>query len=110
MRCCSKHVAERFPNRRTPHHTTYAAVDERLREIGAFKKASGHSARSCQLAIENEEQILDVIKENPSDSVRSLPKRFDHLFIEFCKTSSYGCPRFTRRKSSSLNRILRIVH
>ena len=35
-RAAARLNAERFPNRHTPHHSSFAAIERRLREAGKF--------------------------------------------------------------------------
>lgn len=65
--------SERFPNRRLPCHTTFAAVDRRLRETGSFTCPKRNSGRQRFVrTAELEENILDIIEENPSTSTRKI--------------------------------------
>ena len=65
--------SERFPNRRTPNHKTFAEVERRLRETGSFAPVSINYGRVRTVRTpEVEEDILDRIEENPKLSSRRL--------------------------------------
>ncbi|KAI4465084.1 transposable element tc3 transposase-like protein [Holotrichia oblita] len=65
--------SERFPNRRTSNHKTFAAVERRLRETGRLVPVSVNYGRACTVRTpEVEEDILDRIEENPKLSSRRL--------------------------------------
>jgi hypothetical protein len=65
-----RQYAEHFPNRRIPHHSTFAAVDRRLRETGTIKvRNTGRPPRQIQ---DENEQIHDIIEENPRSSTRNI--------------------------------------
>ena len=75
-RAAARRYSVTFPNRRAPHHSTFAAVDRRLRESGTLKKSAHNSGRPRALRIETEEAILDAIENNPRESVRRLSRQF----------------------------------
>jgi transposase len=64
--------AEKFPNRRQPHHSSFSSVTRRLRETGylQYKNHSGGRPRSTR-TVDFEENVLDMVEENPSTSTRS---------------------------------------
>lgn len=75
-RAAARRYAEKFPNRRIPHHTTFSAVDRRLREFGTFKKRSSDCGRARQVPVNLEENILNAVEEDGSESVRKLQRQF----------------------------------
>ncbi|KAJ8974419.1 hypothetical protein NQ317_015474 [Molorchus minor] len=81
-RAAARLYSERFPNRRTPHHTTFALIDRRLREYGSFKKQAINAGRPRQVPPEVEEEILNVVENEPRRSVRSVARQ-----LNVCKTN-----------------------
>lgn len=64
---------ERFPNRRVPNHQTFANIVRRLRENGSLKPRTFDCGRQrTTRTIDNEEQILDRVEENPKTSTRHI--------------------------------------
>ncbi|XP_066141312.1 uncharacterized protein [Euwallacea fornicatus] len=64
---------EKFPNRRTPNHQTFANIERRLRENGSFqpKRIDGGRIRTTRTT-GNEEAILNRVEEDPRISTRRL--------------------------------------
>jgi hypothetical protein len=62
---------ERFPNRRLPHHSTFASINQRLRETGLLHVnrhdyGQGRTARTPRF----EEAVLNMVADTPSSSTR----------------------------------------
>lgn len=66
----AREYALRFPNRRIPDRRVFQGVHNHLREYGTFPKSS--TERPIQQTVENEENILRQIDNNPSTSVRKI--------------------------------------
>lgn len=65
--------AERFPQRRHPHHSTFPSVDRRLRETGTFRPHLADTGRPRFVRTPQlEETILEAVSENPQTSTRSV--------------------------------------
>lgn len=64
---------ERFPNRQTPNHQTFANIERRLRETGELKPRRHDAGRPRQArALAAEEEILEMVHDNPGTSTRLL--------------------------------------
>lgn len=64
---------ERFPGRRIPNHQTFANIERHLRETGSFeRKFEGRGRNRTTRTIENEEDILVRVEEEPNISTRQL--------------------------------------
>lgn len=74
-RAAARLYAERFPNRRHPHHSTFRTIHRNLLEYGNLK-GKKNSGRNARIPIETEEEILDRVAENPSISTRELGLQF----------------------------------
>ena len=69
---------EEFPGRRLPHHTTFSAVVQRLRENGKFQPSTTDRGRErTEHVIDVEPEILEIVEENPNISIRRLPHRLE---------------------------------
>ncbi|KAJ3665928.1 hypothetical protein Zmor_001392 [Zophobas morio] len=67
---------EEFPGRRLPHRTTFSAVVQRLRENGKFQPSTtDHGRERTEHVIDVEPEILEIVEENPSISIRRLSYR-----------------------------------
>lgn len=66
---------ERYPNRRQPNCRTFVSVSQRLLENGSVipKKTSGRNRTDRVLAVEDD--ILDIVAQNPTVSVRSIARQ-----------------------------------
>lgn len=64
--------AERFPNRHHPCHTLFASLDRRLRETGSLKGSHHNGARRTVRTVEFEEEVLNILGEEPAISTRSI--------------------------------------
>ncbi|KAJ8942161.1 hypothetical protein NQ318_002551 [Aromia moschata] len=79
---CRRSVREyhgRYPNRRTPNHHTFKNIERRLRENGMLKVNRRNAGRPRQArTILVEEEILELVDENPDTSVRLLERQNLH--------------------------------
>ena len=67
---------EKFPNRRVPHHRTFANVERRLRERGSLLPVTGDRGRPrIARNPEVEEEILERVGEHPEISIRSVSRQ-----------------------------------
>jgi hypothetical protein len=62
---------ERFPNRRLPHHRTFASINRRLRETGSLNVNRldcgwGRTVRTPKFG----EAVLNMVADTPSSSTR----------------------------------------
>jgi len=64
--------SESYPNRRQPCAKTFLGVDRRLRESGSFTPRTADWGRNVRRNVNVEEQILDIVEENPEISVRRI--------------------------------------
>ncbi|XP_071056600.1 uncharacterized protein [Onthophagus taurus] len=62
----------RFPNRRIPNRQVFQSVFTRAGESGMFPSASIVSEKQQGLSLEHEENILDVVENNPGISTRRM--------------------------------------
>lgn len=66
----------KFPHRRIPSHPTFAQIDRRLRETGAFKPNRWNAGRRPQVLQPHvEENILDMVEQNPTTSMKRVALR-----------------------------------
>ena len=63
---------ERYPERRQPHHTTFASIHRRLRETGTLRHPGGTGRPRTARTVEFEEEVLHCVEENQSTSVRAI--------------------------------------
>ncbi|EZA62141.1 hypothetical protein X777_03748 [Ooceraea biroi] len=74
-RCNGREAArlyeERYPNRRQPHHSTFASIHRRLRESGNLKRSGGAGRPRTIRMIAFEEEVLNRVEEEHSTSVRA---------------------------------------
>lgn len=77
--CASvRRYAEKFPGRRIPHRRTFDAVDRRFREKGTFLEHTIEHGRPRNVSTpEVEEEILEIIHENPDTSIRRVSLQID---------------------------------
>lgn len=69
----ARRYAEKFPNRRIPHSSTFAAVDRRFREKGTFLHHTIEHSRPRSVRTPNfEENVLNAVAEHPHTSVRRI--------------------------------------
>jgi hypothetical protein len=64
---------ERFPNRRLPHHSTFASTNRRLRETGSLN-VNRHDfgwVRTVR-TLRFEEAVLNVVADTPSTNTRRV--------------------------------------
>lgn len=72
-RAAARLYAQRFPNRRQPHHTTFSTIDRRLGETGTMRPDRGNAGRQRDVRTpELEERILEEVGMNPRTSTRSV--------------------------------------
>lgn len=64
---------ERFPNRRLPHVRVFSRTFMRLRETGSVLQRP--CPRERGVAREGEQEVLDLLEENPSTSVRRIARQ-----------------------------------
>lgn len=80
--------ADRFPQRRIPYHSMFARVHRQLMETGSVIVKRINAGRRHLLTPHQEENILDLIEENPEISIRRtslqlrIPKTRIHSFIK----------------------------
>nr|XP_022904788.1 uncharacterized protein LOC111416879 [Onthophagus taurus] len=67
----------RFPNRRIPNRQVFQTVFTRAGESGMFPSASIVSEKQQGLSLEHEENILDVVENNPGISTRRMAIQFE---------------------------------
>lgn len=67
----------RFPNRRVPNKRVFQTVFAHAGETGTFPSASIVSEREHGIAVGLEEDILDVVDENPEISTRRIAIQFE---------------------------------
>nr|CAI5842309.1 unnamed protein product [Callosobruchus analis] len=66
---------QKFPNRRIPHHSTFASIEMRLRETGNLRIKWNNAGRQrATRTVRIEEAILNNILERPSLSTRTIGK------------------------------------
>nr|CAH7755456.1 unnamed protein product [Callosobruchus chinensis] len=66
---------QKFPNRRIPHHSTFASIEMRLRETGNLRTKRNNAGRPrTTRTVRIEEAILNNILERPSLSTRTIVK------------------------------------
>nr|CAH7748736.1 unnamed protein product [Callosobruchus chinensis] len=66
---------QKFPNRRIPHHSTFASIEMRLRETGNLRTKRNNAGRPrTTRTVRIEEAILNNILERPSWSTRTIGK------------------------------------
>ena len=64
---------QKFPNRRHPSNKIFARIDHRLRETGSLLPCLRHNCRNRTVRTQMfEEDILHLIAEQPSTSIRSI--------------------------------------
>lgn len=79
-----RRYSEKFPGRRLPNRNTFLAVERRCRETGSFKPKKVNSGRPrTTRTAEKEENILDMVFQEPSVSIRKLSQRAN---VSFCGT------------------------
>ncbi|KAJ3662341.1 hypothetical protein Zmor_006695 [Zophobas morio] len=67
---------EAFPERRLPNHKTFANVVQRLRENGKFQpRFSDRGRERTERTLDAEEEILNVVENDPGISIRRLSYR-----------------------------------
>lgn len=73
----SRLYVERFPNRPSPSPPTFIALVIRARETGDLKTHQGRNGGRGrdQMLLNNEEQILNLVDENPSISTRQIARQ-----------------------------------
>ncbi|KAJ3654315.1 hypothetical protein Zmor_013510 [Zophobas morio] len=65
-----------FPERRLPNHKTFANVVQRLRENGKFQpRFSDRGRERTERTLDAEEEILNVVENDPGISIRRLSYR-----------------------------------
>lgn len=69
-RAAKREYQRRFPNRRVPDHKTFSEVYQFSREHGKFPSMTKHE--HVPRAFPQEEQILQIVENNPSISVRKI--------------------------------------
>nr|CAI5834537.1 unnamed protein product [Callosobruchus analis] len=66
---------QKFPNRRIPHHSTFASIEMRLRETGNLRTKRNNAGRPrTTRTVPIEEAILNNLLERPSLSTRTIGK------------------------------------
>nr|CAI5842924.1 unnamed protein product [Callosobruchus analis] len=66
---------QKFPNRRIPHHSTFASIEMRLRETGNLRTKRNNAGRPrTTRTVSIEEAILNNLLERPSLSTRTIGK------------------------------------
>lgn len=63
---------ERFPGRNIPDRKLFQNIHQRLHETGALKKMGGPGKPNTVRTVELEENVLDMIEEDPSTSTRKI--------------------------------------
>lgn len=64
---------EKFPNRQTPDRRTFASIERRLRETGMLSVHRPNAGRTSNVRrLREEQQVLDIVSENPNISTRLL--------------------------------------
>lgn len=63
--------AERYPDRRCPHHSTFPRIHRRLRDHGVLEHRRSERPVSDESRI-LDERILDLVRNNPSVSTRRI--------------------------------------
>lgn len=64
---------ERFPNRRHPHHATFASIHQRLRDSGTFQVDRHDTGRERTVRTPGfEEQVLEMVAQDPTTSTRAV--------------------------------------
>lgn len=69
---------ERFPHRQIPNHQTFGNIERRLRETGQFqpKRLNAGRPRQARNPVA-EEEILEIVENNPGTSCRLLEHQTD---------------------------------
>ncbi|KAJ3666078.1 hypothetical protein Zmor_001533 [Zophobas morio] len=102
---------EEFLGRRLPHHTTFSAIFQRLRENGKFQPSTtDHGRERTEHVIEVEPEILEIVEEIPSISIRRLSYRLGvSLFVVWrtLKGHPYHVQRVQSLKPEDLPRRVR---
>lgn len=70
-RAAARQYANLYPNRRQPDRKLFSRLFARLREYGTFKKKTQHG-RPVNRTVEQEEQILNLIEDDPTISIRRI--------------------------------------
>ena len=70
----AQRLYQQYPNRRTPHHTTFTAVYQRLRETGSFSRGPGQGRRRTVRTLQFEEAVLQHVERDPSISTRAIAR------------------------------------
>lgn len=65
---------ERFPNRQIPNRKTFESIHRRLHETGQLKRRGGSGRPITVRTPEMEENILDMVEEDPHTSTRKIAK------------------------------------
>lgn len=74
-RAAARLYEQRFPHRRHPHHTTFSAIDRRLRETGTMRHNMANTGRPRYVRTPQlEERILEEVEMNPQTSTRSVAR------------------------------------
>lgn len=73
-----RRYAEMFPARRVPNSRTILRIVQRLRETGCLKtkNRNGGRPRSAR-TVEVEEEVLNIVEQDPEISTRKLARRID---------------------------------
>ncbi|GFT92171.1 transposase-like protein [Trichonephila clavipes] len=69
-RAAQRLYAERHPVRRTPAHTMFARLHQKLCETGSFQKAARNRDRTARTEL-NEQIVLYMVETTPSLSIRA---------------------------------------
>lgn len=77
-RAAARRYGEKFPDRRQPHHSSFAKLHQRLRETGSLIPKP-HSGRHANVRDQHEDIIIRNIEENPEISTRRLSARYQGI-------------------------------
>lgn len=79
----AREYANRYPGRETPYHRTFTNLHRRLRERGTLFPYNGEGPGNVQHNVYNEEEILDLFRQNSTLSTRRAALRLgvNHLTV-----------------------------
>nr|CAH7751268.1 unnamed protein product [Callosobruchus chinensis] len=92
---------QKFPNRRIPHHSTFASIEMRLRETGNLRTKRNNAGRPrTTRTVRIEEAILNNILERPSLSTRTIGKSINQQHLVANESPPLELvPSFTKKKA-----------
>ena len=77
-RAAQRIYEERFPHRRTPSHTIFVSLQQRLRETGTFQASKADcGVPRTRRTLNFEENVLQHLDENSSSSTRTTAHALD---------------------------------